>query len=262
MQQAQDFVDESDVLAARLDALDGQDWDRPTQFKHWSCNDILVHLHFWNEQADLSLTDPERFKSSIADIQAGIQSSGMRAIENARIGPRGAELLAQWRALYRDIGRRWSTLDPRQRVQWAGPDMSVRSSMTARQMETWAHGQAAFDLFGAQREESDRIKNIVVLGVNTFGWSYQVRGLKVPEQMPALKLRAPSGANWEFGDAQSGDSIEGEAVEFAQVVTQTRNIADTGLTLCGDVAREWMAHAQCFAGAAHAPPEANTRYRQ
>ena len=32
------------------------------------------------------------------------------------------------------------TLDPATRVPWYGPDMSIPSSLTARIMETWAHG--------------------------------------------------------------------------------------------------------------------------
>jgi len=36
-----------------------------------------------------------------------------------------------------------------------------------------------------------------VLGVNTFGWSFTVRGMEVPEEPPALRLSSPSGESWE-----------------------------------------------------------------
>ena len=50
------------------------------------------------------------------------------------------------------------------------------------------------------------------------------------------------------------------AHEFAQVVTQTRNIADTQLSCEGDTAELWMRNAQCFAGAArHDPPQPGER---
>ena len=54
--------------------------------------------------------------------------------------------------------------------------------------------------------------------------------------------------------------IDEDAVEFAQVVTQTRNIADTSLEVNGEVAREWMSIAQCFAGRKVMPPEVGTRF--
>jgi len=138
--------------------------------------------------------------------------------------------------------------------------MSARSSITARQMETWAHGQAIADELGIVRAEDDRIRNIVVLGVNTFGWSFTVRGATVPEAKPALSLTAPSGETWEYGDADSSERITGKAHEFAQVVTQTRNIQDTGLTVEGKIAGEWMRNAQCFAGAAASPPLPGERH--
>ena len=139
--------------------------------------------------------------------------------------------------------------------------MSARSAMTARQMETWAHGFEVFDLFGVEREESDRLRNLVMLGVNTFGWSHQVHDLPVPAVMPELSLTAPSGALWNFGDANAG-RIVGKAVDFAAVVTQTRALADTGLVVEGEVAKTWMANAQCFAGAPETPPAPGHRRRR
>lgn len=260
MEQARDFLEESETLYAALADLPEAEWTRATQFKGWTLNDVLVHLHFWNQMADMSLQDPDGFRAKFGAMYPEMQKHGMRAVENADVPLRGAELCAAWRGVYTDMGARWGDLDPKQRVQWAGPEMSVRSSITARQMETWAHGQEVFDLLGVQRVEQDRVRNIVVLGVNTFGWTYKVNGRNVPDQMPVLSLTAPSGAVWTFGE--NGDNrIEGSAVEFAQVVAQTRNIADTGLNVSGPVATQWMSIAQCFAGGPEMPPAAGVRHR-
>ncbi len=261
MEQATDFLAESEALNAAFDGVSGDQWDTATQFKGWTLNDVLVHLHFWNQMADLSLTDEAAFQARLAQTFAGIGKKGFRATENSMITLRGEELRAAWQSLYRDIGARWVDLDPKQRVKWAGPDMSVRSSITARQMETWAHGQEVFDCLGLTRQEHDRVKNIVVLGVNTFGWAYKVNGRDVPAAMPRLELRAPSGAVWEFG-VPGENKIAGSAVEFAQVSAQTRNIADTELHLEGPVAIEWMSIAQCFAGGAETPPPKGARHRK
>ncbi|SDC41581.1 TIGR03084 family metal-binding protein [Ruegeria marina] len=260
MEQASDFLAESEALHAVLAGVSGARWETVTQFKGWTLNDVLVHLHFWNQMADLSLTDEAAFQARLAETFAGIGKQGFRATENAMITERGEYLREAWKALYSDMGRRWAALDPRRRVKWAGPEMSVRSSITARQMETWAHGQEVFDILGVARPEADRVKNIVVLGVNTFGWSYKVHGRPVPETMPMLELTAPSGAVWTFGEPGE-NRISGSAVEFAQVVAQTRNIADTSLRVEGPVAAEWMSIAQCFAGGAETPPAKGARHR-
>ncbi|TDK41154.1 TIGR03084 family metal-binding protein [Antarcticimicrobium luteum] len=260
MQQAQDFLDECEALAAALADLPEADWTRATQFKGWRVNDVIVHLYFWNRAADMSLTDPAGFDARIGAALPEMMERGMRPVENAAIGERGRALYDAWRAQYRDMAARWAEVDPKTRVKWAGPEMSARSSITARQMETWAHGQEIFDLLGVARQDADRIRNIVVLGVNTFAWSHKVQGHEVPDQMPRLRLTAPSGAIWEFGDPASPDLIEGAAADFARVVTQTRNIADTALKVTGPVATRWMETAQCFAGGQEAPPEPGTRF--
>ncbi|MCV6584404.1 MAG: TIGR03084 family metal-binding protein [Marinibacterium sp.] len=262
MQQAADFLEESDVLAAALEGLAPDDWARATQFKGWTINDVIVHLHFWNRAADLSLRDPEQFQADMAPIMAEMAQSGLRGIENAAISLRGRDLFAAWQGLYRDMGARWQSVDPKTRLAWIGPGMSARSSMTARQMETWAHGMEIFDLLGLPRRDSDRVRNIVVLGINAFGWSHKVQGMALPDRMPYLRLIAPSGAIWDFGDPSDSSRIDGPALDFAAVVTQTRHVDDTDLVTTGAEARAWMERAQCFAGPPETPPAKGTRFVQ
>lgn len=261
MEQVAAFLEESETLAKVIESQCNGRWDTPTQFKGWTVNDVLIHLHFWNRAADLSLTSSEEFDKLLGESLPGIQKRGLRDMENTAIPERGEALLTLWRDYFRDMADRWKNVDPKARLPWVGPSMSARSSISARQMETWAHGYEVFDLFGAERAESDRIKNIVILGVNTFGFSFQLRRKPIPPAMPALELFAPSGEVWQFGDASAG-RITGSALGFAQSVTQTRNYLDTDLTVSGDLAREWMENAQCFAGPPVDVPPAGSRFRQ
>jgi uncharacterized protein (TIGR03084 family) len=257
VEQAVDFAAECDALSELLAGAREEDFARATQFKGWTVNDVLLHLHFWNLIADLSLTDPKAFADAFVPVARAFGDGTIRSVEHASAAGRGSALAVAWHRRALDMAARWKDADPKRRVPWAGPDMSVRSLVTARQMETWAHGQEIFDLFGAGRQETDRIRNIVVLGVNTYGWSFAVRGMTPPGPMPRLALVAPTGAIWNYGE---GDGlISGSAVEFAQVVAQTRNIADTGLVVEGAAATAWMANAQCFAGPPEIPPAPGTR---
>ena len=260
MKQVEDFIEESQTLAGALQALPEKQWSEKTQFKKWTLNEIIIHLHFWNRVADLSMKDPNAFQNFWNELSLKSAQSGLRNYENSMSPERGPELLAVWQEGFKDMASRWKDLDPKLRIQWAGPDMSIRSSITARQMETWAHGQAVYDLLGQVRTETDRIQNIVVLGVNTFSWSFKVHGLEVPEEMPFLKLSSPSAEEWEFGNKNSENVIQGSAVEFCWVVTQTRNIQDTLLSVFGDTALQWMSIAQCFAGPPETPPPPGSRF--
>ena len=146
------------------------------------------------------------------------------------------------------------------RLKWAGPDMGVRMFTTARQMETWAHGQAIYDLLGRTRTATDRLRNIAEIGVRTYGWTFANRQCAVPGPVPYVRLTAPSGAIWQWNDPTPDNAVEGDALAFCQVVAQTRNIANTNLRVTGEPARIWMSLAQCFAGAPSDPPPAGTRF--
>lgn len=263
MQQADDFVAESDALHAVLASLDDAAFGRETQFLGWTIGDVVRHLHFFNKMADLALTEPEAFHARYALFDAGRRADGTMAGITLRLlgGLDGRALLAAWRGRYLDMGPRWREVDPKARVPWVGPDMSARSSMTARQMETWAHGQEVVDALGIERENADRIRNIAHLGVQTYGWTFANRGETPPEPVPHVRLTAPSGAVWEWGAPSGAERVEGPAVAFCQVVTQVRNIADVDLSVTGPNATRWMAIAQCFAGPPVDPPPPGTRFR-
>ena len=263
LQQALDFREESEAVFALLDGLDDQDWGRKTQFKEWTLNDIVAHLHMGNYAADLSLQDTNAFLDLVKEFAAGSQQYGRLAFTQVWLnGLRDRTLLHHWRDFSLEMTERFAVADPKKRVQWFGPDMSVRSSITARLMETWAHSQAIYDLLGQTRANTDRIKNVVVMGVNTFGWTFTNRNLTVPPDIPSLRLSAPSGEIWEWNQPDQENRIEGSAVEFCQVVTQVRNIADTSLRVSGDTATRWMAIAQCFAGPPEEPPAPGSRFGQ
>ena len=172
------------------------------------------------------------------------------------------QLLELWQAGYTKLAESFGNADPKHRLAWAGPDMSVRSSVTARQMETWAHGQAVFDVLGKIRVDQDRIKNIVHLGINTYGWTFSNRKMSVPDPVPFVSLIAPSGAIWEWNERQDDNVIHSSAVGFCQIVTQTRNVKDTDIKTTGINAEKWMAMAQCFAGKPVDGPREGERYCQ
>ncbi len=261
--QADDFKAECDALYELLKPLADADFARPTLFKAWTINDVLGHLHIWNWAAHMSLVDEAAFDDYLAQImKPELLDRPLREREAAFLsGNTGQALLAEWHDYATKMAASFRETDPKMRLKWAGPDMSARSSVTARLMETWAHAQAVYDVLGAERAEQDHIQNIVVLGVNTFKWTYATRRETPPGPLPYLQLTAPSGAVWEFGEPSETETITGPAVDFCRVVTQVRNIADTTLEVRGEVARDWMSKAQCFAGPPEKPPQPGARHR-
>jgi len=265
VKQAVDALrEEIDELGALLDSLDARDWERPTPFKGWTPWDVVAHLHWTDRQALLALKDPVAFRAATEGLgKAARQGTSLIEYTRRQLAELDAALLLDhWRREGRELCNRLGEMDPKARLPWYGPDMGARMFTTARQMETWAHGQDVYDLLGRERRYADRIQNIAVIGVKTFAWTYINRGLRVPDVLPHVHLTAPSGALWEYHPPSEVERIEGPASDFCHVVTQGRNVAETQLRVVGEVAAQWMKMAQCFAGPPATPPAPGARTRE
>jgi uncharacterized protein (TIGR03084 family) len=260
--QAVDFRAEADELRALLVTIGDTDWTRATLFKAWTVNDIVQHLHDSDLMAAASAAGPEPFTRRREEIQA-LRDSGLSRIQETRQRFNhltGKNLLERWYAQAIDLSDMLSALPPSTRLTWYGPDMGVRMFATARQMETWAHGQAIYDLMGVVRGPTDRLRNIAEIGVRTYGWTFVNRDMPVPGPAPFVKLTGSSLSAWEWNDPAPDNSVEGSVLDFCQVVTQVRNVADTTLKVTGEPGRLWMSLAQCFAGPPENPPAPGTRF--
>ena len=261
LQESVDLIAEADELHAFLRTLDDADWSRETGFLSWAPWDVVAHLHFFDLVSLLSLEGGDAFITRRDDLSnrmaKGERSSQIARRELGDLSP--ADLLARWQRTCRNMAKQLGKLDPDQRLRWFGPDMGVRMFTTARLMETWAHGQEIYDLMRVERVPTDRIRHICVIGVKTFAWTFVNRRLEIPGPPPYVRLTAPSGAIWTWNEKSPSGRIEGDALDFCQVVTQVRSVADTALEVEGEVATHWMSIAQCFAGGPADPPKPGQR---
>lgn len=258
---SQDFKAEVDELHDFLETLAPADWQRETGFMGWTPWDVVAHLHYFDLVSMVSLEGEEAFAAErTALIQAIAAGRTNKQIARERFAALDAKaLLERWQATAHALAQALGESSPKRRLPWFGPDMGVAMFTTARYMETWAHGQEVYDLVGATRTYTDRIKHIATIGVKTFGWTFVNRKQEPPGAPPYVRLEAPSGAVWEWQEPSDEDYVRGTAVDFCHVVTQGRNVADTALEVVGPVATRWMAIAQCFAGGPVDPPAPGTR---
>lgn len=96
--QIADLLEEGEELRDFLATLEESDYGRVTQFKNWTVNDVVLHLHASDVQAIASATDPEAYLALRRDIVAK-RAAGLSLIEEARsryAGLKGRRLLARW----------------------------------------------------------------------------------------------------------------------------------------------------------------------
>ena len=273
-QLADDLRAESDQIIALIDPLTPQRWNIETPAPGWTITDQIAHLAFFDDMATLGAFDPDEFRRQRAAAMAdpvGIVDSAAQALR----GKPCDEVYAWFVASRVALINAYAALPEGTRVPWYGPDMSAASKITARIMETWAHGQDISDALGVVRTPTRALRNVAHIGVRTMANSFRTVGLDVPEVEVSVVLSSPDGATWTWGPAPEAssaerastagatggaaatsansraladDSISGSALDFCLVTTQRRHVDDTALVVRGAVAHQWMSVAQAFAG--------------
>lgn len=244
-----DLVDETDELLGVLAGLDDAGWSRPTPSEGWSVLDQVTHLAYFDNCAALAVSDPDALSARVEKLLGwGPDFPDRIAAEHRALSPTKA--LDWFRQSRADLIATMTPVDPRTRVPWFGPDMSARSSVTARLMETWAHGTDVADAAVTTLPATHRLRHVAHLGVSTFRFSHVVHGEPVPDVSVRVELVSPAGESWTWGPSDAAESVTGPAVDFCLVVTQRRHLDDTDLETRGSHAKHWMSIAQAFAGAA------------
>src|SRR6185436_1381099 len=150
-----------------------------------------------------------------------------------------AELLQRWRQDREQLIRVAREIDPSTRVLWYGPPMAARSFITARLMETWAHGQDVADALGVTRRPTRRLKHVAHIGVRARPFSYSIHSMPLPAVDVAVRLTGPDGEMWEWGKSSS-DVVSGPALDFGLLLPQRRPVAKIPLRIERDHAVEWI----------------------
>lgn len=246
-----DLAAEQHELDSLVADLGETAWDVPTPAAGWAVRDQISHLAFFDDMAAYAITDPDGFTAMAQRAVDAAGAGGDPMAEHLERGRSmaGTEVLGWWRTAREKLLVVAADLSPTRRVPWFGPAMSPRSFLSARLMETWAHGQDVADALGVERRPTGRLVHVAQLGVRARPFSFAVRGLEIPSGTVAVDLVGPNGERWAWDEDGEGRSqVRGSALDFCLVVTQRRHLADTGLVVDGDAARQWMAVAQAFAG--------------
>jgi uncharacterized protein (TIGR03084 family) len=252
-----DLAEEHADLVGILEGQPEESWSLPTPAPGWTVHDQVAHLAHFDWVTRTALGDHETFgrlRDEVGDYRQGLQAY-VDSIGPANASRDGADMLVWWgrqNALLREAAL---VAPERQRVPWFGPSMSLASKVTARIMETWAHGQDVADALGVRRTPTDRLRHVARIGVLAMPNSFATHGLEAPADPIWVSLVSPSGETWEWGEPDAPHTVTGPAEDFGLVVTQRRHVADTGLVVEGAAASAWIDVAQAFAG----PPGAGRR---
>jgi uncharacterized protein (TIGR03084 family) len=124
--------------------------------------------------------------------------------------------------------------------------MRTPSFVTARLMETWAHGLDVRAALGVGSTDTDRLAHVAWLATRALPYAYSVAGREPPSAPVRVELTLPSGATWTSGPDDANDRITGTAGDYCRVFVHRLRFVDTNLVIEGPAARSTISVARAF----------------
>ena len=242
-----DFADECADLERLVAPLSAADMAKETPAPGWTIAHQIGHLAWTDEIATMSAADADGFRRMVTDAAPRALTFIDDAAEQAATAS-PTELLDRWRRGRVDLADAMRAVPHGARLPWFGPPMSAASMITARVMETWAHGQDVADALGVTRISTARLHTVAYIGVRTRNFAYSVHEKPMPAEEFRVELTAPDGTIWAWGPEDSTQRVTGSALDFCLLVTQRRHPDDLALKTAGADADDWLTIAQAFAG--------------
>jgi uncharacterized protein (TIGR03084 family) len=233
-------------LQTELGNLATDDWFRPTPAKGWDVRDTVAHLADIDEIAIDTCTAGPRPLNDFAAQFASPEDTTLWGVLRGR--RRSGRAVLTW----------WEDTSSRERDVLAGVDAAMRipggigmrrpSLVTARLMETWAHGLDVREAVGLPVVDSDRLRHVAWLGYRALPYAFSFAGRDRPPGELRVEVTSPSGDEvWEYGPADAPNRITGPAGELCRLFAQrTSRDEARGLVAEGDGAVAALEVARAF----------------
>ena len=242
-----DLAAEQADLDELLGSLEPEAWEAPTPSPGWTVLHQVRHLAHGEALGRLAASDPAGFGEELGRLIGDL--GGLEAATTAPTEQDPPERArARWRTEAEGLRTAIASGPQGEPIDWITGPMSRASFLTARLMETFAHGHDIAAAVGREPLPTDRLRHVAHLGVATRGFAFANRGLEPPVGTVRVELEGPSRRIWTWGPEDAPDVVRGPALDFCLLVTKRRHRADTALVAAGPDAERWLAIAQCFAG--------------
>jgi uncharacterized protein (TIGR03084 family) len=240
-----DLEAEQVALQELLAGIDADDWFRPTPSWQWDVRDTTSHLADTDEVAiDTMRGGPRALGPLAAEMASSEDVTYLGVLRGRRHS--GADVLAWWvdaSARERDALR---ALEPSARVPW-GIGMGARAFVTARLMETWAHGLDLHAALGTQPVDTPRLAHVAWIATRAIPYAYSVAGVDPPASRLYVELTLPDGTTWATGPPDATDRITGPAAQYCRIFVQRLEPSDApDLVAVGDDAVMTLAVARAY----------------
>jgi uncharacterized protein (TIGR03084 family) len=240
-----DLAREQLELQADCASLTEDQWLTPTASRGWDVRDTIAHLADTDEIAIDTMDDGPRSLNRFVTLFATGRDVTLWGVLRGRRRS-GADVLTWWERTSSEECDRLGSLESETRVPW-GLGMGRPAFVTARLMETWAHGLDVRRAIGVSSVDTDRLRHVAFLATRALPYAFSYAGRPYPATPLRVELDLPSGDVWTHGAVDAADRITGPVGEYCRVFVQRMPASEAhGLTATGAGAREALAVARAF----------------
>lgn len=240
-----DLAQEQLELQADCANLGADEWLTPTAARGWDVRDTIAHLADTDEIAFDTMHDGPRSLNRFVTLFASSRDVTLWGVLRGRRRT-GVDVLAWWERTSVQECEALLGLETATRVPW-GLGMGRPAFVTARLMETWAHGLDVRAAIGVSSVDTDRLRHVAFLATRALPYAFSYAGRTVPASPLRVELDLPSGDVWAHGPVDAPDRITGPAGQYCRVFVQRMVAADAhDLTATGAGAREALEVARAF----------------
>jgi uncharacterized protein (TIGR03084 family) len=213
----------------------------------WTVLDHVTHLAAFDERQRLAAAAPAGFAALVAD-EVGDGRDVVELVRHELAEMEPEEALAWFEQIRPAMLAALRAVPAGTRIPWYGPSMGVASALTARLMETWAHGVDVADAFGVELVTASRLLHVATLAHRAMPFAFAAHGQAMPRSPIAFHVTLEDGRTVVLGDEAATDVVRGPVLDLCLAAVQRRHVDDLDLTTAGDAAASWLAVAQAFAG--------------
>jgi len=239
-----DLEAEQRALADVVHGLVDDAWLTPTPSWGWDVRDTIAHLADTDEVALDTMTGGPRSLGALALVCASPEDVTYLGVLKGRRRS-GHEVLAWWERAASEERAALRALAPDVRVPW-GLGMAPRSFVTARLMETWAHGLDVRAALGVPSPDTARLRHVAWLAVRALPYAYARAGRDAPAGDLRVELDGPDGARVELGAPDAPNRITGDLGDLCRVFVQRLPADGARLHADGDAAVAALEVARAF----------------
>ena len=217
------LAEEQASLEGVLRRIGPEQWLTPTPAAGWDVRDQVSHLADTEEIAhDTASGGPRQLNQEALSFSSPEAFTESGCEKGRQMEPK--QVLDWWVTGAARTRTVLATKDPKERIPW-GLGMSARSFVSARLMETWAHGLDVRAAVGAEFDFSPRLKDVAFLIVRALPYAFRVAQRTQPPGTLRVELDF-EGERWIIGEPDGDNTITGPADEFCRVGVQRLKLAD------------------------------------